>query len=45
MYAVYEEYRELRSSQHGFRYDWDDLAFAARQALVSDEGDRCTGTS
>lgn len=40
MYAVYEEYREIRSSAHGYSYDWDDLAFATRQALVDDKSDR-----
>lgn len=40
MYEVYEEYRTTRASKHGYLYDWDDLAFATRQAFDEDDSAR-----
>jgi superfamily I DNA/RNA helicase len=40
MYAVYEKYRELRASEYGRQYDWDDLAGATRRTFEDDEGER-----
>jgi superfamily I DNA/RNA helicase len=40
MYEVYEKYRELRASEHGRDYDWDDLAVATRRELEKDDGER-----
>lgn len=39
MFEVYRQYIEYRSHA-GFRYDWDDVAAAAREALSEDGGER-----
>lgn len=40
MYAVYQEYRDLRATRWGRKYDWDDVAMATRHALDDDDGER-----
>lgn len=37
--AIYENYKQLRT-QHGYLYDWDDVALAVEQTLLQDQTDR-----
>jgi superfamily I DNA/RNA helicase len=40
LFEVYEEYRELRATEYGRSYDWDDLAIATHRELKDDDGER-----
>lgn len=38
-FYVYEKYLEIRG-RHGYKYDWDDIAYAVKESLENDKGER-----